>query len=241
MTGRTLTIMTTAPTLADVTAALDRRYDPGTAEDWDAVGLVCGDPRAPVRRVLFAVDPVPPVVDEALRIGADLIVTHHPLFLRPVHGVPADDPKGALVHRLIAGGCALFTAHTNADVANPGVSDALAAVLGVVSTEPIIPGRDAGTGLGRIGQLGRTVDAGGVLGPRRRGHTGDGRGYPGCRRPRDDGPYRRGVRGVRRRPHRCGGRTGADVLVTSDMRHHVAVDGSAAGRPSARRRGALGR
>src|SRR5690348_12754994 len=66
--------------LADVIAALEARYDPALAEDWDAVGLVCGDPAETVSRVLFAVDPVGVVVDEALDDGAQLLVTHHPLF-----------------------------------------------------------------------------------------------------------------------------------------------------------------
>ncbi|MGH8825670.1 MAG: Nif3-like dinuclear metal center hexameric protein, partial [Jiangellaceae bacterium] len=113
------------PSLADIVATLDRLYDPGQAESWDAVGLVCGDPGAEVRRILFAVDPVAVVADEALQWGADLLVTHHPLFLRPVHGVAATTPKGRLVHRLVTGGVALHVVHTNADSADPGVSDAL--------------------------------------------------------------------------------------------------------------------
>ncbi len=76
-----------APTLQEVVAVLERVYDPSWAESWDAVGLVCGDPDAAVRRVVFAVDPVTAVVDEAIARGADLLVTHHPLFLRGVHGV----------------------------------------------------------------------------------------------------------------------------------------------------------
>ena len=71
----------------------------GTPSGWSAATA-----REPVRRVLFAVDPVTAVVDEVLDAGADLLVTHHPLLLTPVHGVPADDPKGRLVHRLIRGG-----------------------------------------------------------------------------------------------------------------------------------------
>ncbi len=123
--------------LADVIAALEARYDPSLAEPWDAVGLVCGDPDAPVRRVLFAIDPVATTVDEAIEIGADLLVTHHPLFLTGVHGIPASDPKGRLVHRLISAGCGLFVAHTNADRAQPGVNDALAAAVGLAASEPL--------------------------------------------------------------------------------------------------------
>ena len=127
------------PSLVDVVAALDHLYDPARAEPWDAVGLVCGDPGAEVRRILLAVDPVSVVADEALQWGADLLVTHHPLFLRPVHGVAATTPKGRVVHRLLAGGVALHVAHTNADSAEPGVSDALAAALGLLDLRPLEP------------------------------------------------------------------------------------------------------
>ena len=125
--------------LAQITDALDRLYDPRWAESWDAVGLVCGDPAAEVSRVLFAVDPVEAVVDEALDWGASLLVTHHPLLLRSVHGVPATTSKGRVVHRLIQAGCGLFVAHTNADAADPGVSDALAEALGLVDIAPLDP------------------------------------------------------------------------------------------------------
>ncbi|WP_449385076.1 Nif3-like dinuclear metal center hexameric protein [Cellulomonas soli] len=127
------------PTLATVVRVLDRRYPPGTAESWDRVGLVVGDPDQAVRRVLFAVDPVADVVDEAVAWGADLIVTHHPLLLRGVHSVAATNAKGALVHRLIRAGIGLYAAHTNADVATGGVADALADALGLVDTRPLVP------------------------------------------------------------------------------------------------------
>jgi dinuclear metal center YbgI/SA1388 family protein len=125
--------------LRDVVDALDALYPPSWAESWDAVGLGVGDPDVVVRRVLFAIDPVAPVVAEAAERGADLLVTHHPLYLRGTTTVAATGPKGRLVHRLIGGGCGLFVAHTNADVAAPGVSDALAGALGLVDTRPLSP------------------------------------------------------------------------------------------------------
>ena len=125
--------------LADVVAAFDALYDPATAEDWDAVGLVCGDPRAPVSKVLFAIDPVQAVGAEAVQWGADLVITHHPLFLRPVHGVAATTPKGRVVHNLLTNGIALHVAHTNADGAAPGVSDALADAIGLTDVHPLAP------------------------------------------------------------------------------------------------------
>ncbi len=127
------------PTLADVVAVMDALYDPSLAESWDAVGLVCGDPSAEVRRVLFAVDPVDVVVDEALAWDADLVVTHHPLYLRGTTSVAATTPKGRVVHRLIGSGVGLHVAHTNADAADPGVSDALAEALGLTRLLPLLP------------------------------------------------------------------------------------------------------
>lgn len=126
------------PSLANIIESIERAYDPTAAEPWDAVGLVCGDPGAAVRRVLFAVDPVTAVIDEALAWGADLLITHHPLLLTGVHSVAATTPKGRAVHRLITVGCALYVAHTNADSADPGVSDALAEVLGVRDVRPLV-------------------------------------------------------------------------------------------------------
>ncbi|NHC44979.1 Nif3-like dinuclear metal center hexameric protein [Motilibacter aurantiacus] len=131
--------MATTPTLAQVTAALEELYDPSWAEPWDAVGLVCGDPDAPVRRVLFAVDPVEATAAEAARGGYDLLVTHHPLYLRGTSSVAATTPKGRVVHGLVRNGVGLHVAHTNADVADPGVSDALATAIGLTGLRPLDP------------------------------------------------------------------------------------------------------
>jgi dinuclear metal center YbgI/SA1388 family protein len=208
--------------LREVLAALDARYDRALAESWDAVGLVCGDPDEPVRRVLFAVDPTAAVVDEVLETGADLLVTHHPLLLTAVHGVPADDPKGRVVHRLVRAGAGLFVAHTNADRApDTGVNDALAAVLGLRDAVPLEPSAtDQRAGLGRVGELPEALPlrefaarAAAVLPPT----------VGGVRVAGD--PERR-----IRRVAVCGGSggsltgaaaaAGADVLLTSDLKHH---------------------
>jgi dinuclear metal center YbgI/SA1388 family protein len=127
--------------LGEVVAALDGLYDPATAADWDQVGLVCGDPDVPVSRILFAVDPTAAVVGEALDWGAQLVVSHHPLFLYARPTAAATTWRGRIVHRLVSEGCGLLVAHTNADVARPGVSDALAARLGLdpSSTVPMVP------------------------------------------------------------------------------------------------------
>lgn len=224
---------TTPPTLRDVVAVLERVYDPAWAESWDAVGLVCGDPDEPVRTVAFAVDPVAAVIDEALERGADLLVTHHPLFLRGVHGVPATTFKGRLVHKLIRGGAALFTAHTNADSADPGVSDALAHALGLRDLRPLEP-RPANPELG-IGRVGELADAEPLSAFAAR---------VAAALPVTSGGVR--FAGDPERPVRrvavCGGAgdtlfgavrtSGADVYVTADLRHHPASEALEAGGPA---------
>ncbi len=127
------------PTLGELTALLDSWYPPAHADSWDAVGLVCGDPATEVRRVLLAVDPVAEVAEQAVEVGAQLLVCHHPLFLKGVHGVAATDPKGRVVHRLLGAGCGLFTAHTNADSPAGGVSESLARALRLEEVRPLEP------------------------------------------------------------------------------------------------------
>ena len=125
------------PLLADVVAAIEEWFDPRWAESWDATGLTCGDPAEAVERVVLAVDAVPETVDEAEHGGAQLLLTHHPLLLSAVHSVAATEPRGALVHRLVRAGIAHYAAHTSADVADPGVSDALADRLGLTALRPL--------------------------------------------------------------------------------------------------------
>ncbi len=133
----TLTLVTT-PTLADVVSVIEGLYPPRWAVEGDPVGLVVGDLSAGIQRILFAVDPVQAVVDEAVESGADLVVTHHPLLFRPVSSVAADRPKGRVVHELIRHGIALYVAHTNADSPARGVSESMAEVLGLEEVRPLV-------------------------------------------------------------------------------------------------------
>jgi dinuclear metal center YbgI/SA1388 family protein len=213
-------------TVADLTATLDSWYPASWAEDWDRVGLVLGEPTETVRRVLLAVDVVPETASQAIEIGAQLVVAHHPLFLRGVSTVAPTTYKGRIVHQLIRAGVALFVAHTNADVANPGVSDALAERVGLRGLRPLRPATGAaageGRGLGRIGELSEPVRFGDFL-------TGLAAALP--RTPsgiRAAGDPDRMVRTVAV----CGGAgdgfladaADADVYLTADLRHHPASE-----------------
>jgi dinuclear metal center YbgI/SA1388 family protein len=126
------------PSLLDVVALVHGWYPPATADSWDAVGLVSGDPEQDVAKVMFAVDPTRAVAEEAAGWGADLLVVHHPLFLKPVHGIARTTPKARTLGVLLDASCALLTAHTNADQAVGGVSEALATTLGLTNQSPVV-------------------------------------------------------------------------------------------------------
>ena len=221
--------------LADVLGVLDELYDPRWAASWDAVGLVTGDPEQPVRRVLFAVDPVQVVIDEAVAWEADLLVAHHPLLLHGVHGVAATDPKGRAVTALVQAGVALHVAHTNADAADQGVSDALARVLGVCDLRPLAvhqPATDERRGLGRVGRL----DVPMTLASFADAVTAALPLTPAGVRVAGDPDRRVETVAV------CGGAgddlfeevraSGADVYVTADLRHHPASEALEHGTPA---------
>ena len=137
-------------TLREVVAVLERFYPPESAQSWDRVGLVAGDLDQPVRRVHAAVDPTLAVIDEARDLGADLLLTHHPLLMRGVHSVATTTAKGASVTSLVVGDVALYVAHTNADVGVPGVNSALAAACGLTRWEPLAVEAPFEVELGRV-------------------------------------------------------------------------------------------
>lgn len=123
--------------VADVAAVLEARYPLALAEAWDVVGLTVGSRDADVTSILWTVDCTAGVVAEAVASGAELIVAHHPLLLRPRSRIDTDDPKGRLVAELVRQGIALYVAHTNADVPPDGVAAALAQRLGLRDATPL--------------------------------------------------------------------------------------------------------
>jgi len=219
-------------TVGDVVALVEAAAPPGLAASWDSNGLICGDPADPVRSILLAVDPVAAVVDEAIDSDVDMIITHHPLYLRGTDHVAATDPKGRSIHRLIRAGIALLNAHTSLDAAHGGVAEALADRVGLTSTSPLEPDpASPDQGIGRIGVLPHPVtlrqlasDVAAVLPDSAPGLLvgGDldavveciavsgGAGDSLLQRARE---------------------AGADVFLTADLRHHPATDHLEGGRP----------
>lgn len=112
--------------------------------DKDNNGLLCGSESTVVTKILVALDPFEHVCREAVEIGAQLIVTHHPLIFRPLRSITDEVATNRGVMLLCANGISALNAHTNLDCTPGGVNDVLAQTLGLTNVEVIDPmGEDA--------------------------------------------------------------------------------------------------
>ena len=144
-------------TVADILAYLETLAPRNMKMDWDNVGLLCGRRDREVTRILVALDPFLHVCREAKELGAELLVTHHPLIFSPVKAVTDDTEVGTCIGYLWENGISAINAHTNLDCAPEGVNDILARRLGLSDIQVVDPmGTDEQGrpwGLLRIGQV----------------------------------------------------------------------------------------
>lgn len=215
-----------ASTVGSLLDSVDALWPTVHAEPWDTPGLQVGSRRAHVSRVLLAVDVTPDVVSEARAQNAEAILAHHPLLLRGPQYLDAEGDRGKLVHELVKANIACVAAHTNADIVEDGVSDVIAQALELTDVEPIEPGVIGGQGLGRVGGLSTPLTLRSLA-------------------ERLESLLPATVTGIRVSGHPeaivasvalCGGAgdsflthprvISSDVYITSDLRHHPALDAS---------------
>lgn len=120
---------------SDVINALERFAPIEDAESWDNPGFLVGDRNHEIHKVLVALDVIDPVIDEAIKIGADMIVTHHPVLFGSVKKVTTDTPLGTKIVRLIKNNIDHYAAHTNLDAAMGGTNDVFASLAGLTDVE----------------------------------------------------------------------------------------------------------
>ena len=118
-------------TVADILAFLETLAPTSLKMDWDTVGLNCGRKSTEVTKILVALDPFEGVCREAADVGAQLIVTHHPLIFRAPNAITDETSIGRSIMFLCRHGISAVNAHTNLDVAPGGVNDVLAEKLGL--------------------------------------------------------------------------------------------------------------
>ena len=126
-------------TVGDILTFVETFAPPYMKENWDNVGLLCGSKRQPVTKVLVALDPFEGVCREAAQLGAELIVTHHPLIFQPAKAITDETSVGRSILALCQAGISAINAHTNLDCTPGGVNDVLARTLGLENIEVIAP------------------------------------------------------------------------------------------------------
>ena len=217
------------PSVGEIRDLLEQKAPSCLKLDFDNVGLLVGDAQAPVERVLLALDITGAVIDEAVSLDAQLIVSHHPLFFS-LKSVTSETPAGAKVLALARHGIAAICMHTNLDRAPGGVNDALLAALGAENAGFL---RQTGTlpdgtpaGITRLGRLPEAVPLADFLQTVRTKTAG-----PGLR-------YHDAGRTVQQLAV-CGGsgggdledviRFGCDTFVTADVKYDVFLRAKEAG------------
>lgn len=218
------------PTVGEIEAFLETVAPLELKESFDNVGFLVGESGAAVRRVLVSLDVTRAVVEEAEKLGAELIVSHHPVIFHPLKSVTDRDEAGRLVIRLLRSRIAAVCMHTNLDAAAGGVNDALAERLGLSDTALLHPegtdGNGRPYGIGRAGRMEREME------PEEFARMVKERlGCNGLRMVSGGRPVRKAAVGG----GACGefladaAAMGCDAFVTADVKYNVFQDAAALG------------
>jgi dinuclear metal center YbgI/SA1388 family protein len=214
-------------TIQDICEFLESVAPLRLAEDWDNVGLLVGDRRRTVQRVMTCLTATRDSVAEAVERRADLIVTHHPLPFQPLQRITTDSLAGEMLLRLAEHRIGVYSPHTAFDTAQAGINQCLAEGLGLVDIAPLVPGAESRCepGAGRWGALSAPETLSAFT---RR--VKEFLSVPGLHMLGD--PHRT----VRRVAVACGSaghfweaarRAGCELLITGEMRFHKCLEAQA--------------
>lgn len=118
-----------------IAKTIERLAPKALSEDWDNTGLQVGDPERSIERVLVSLDITDEVLDEAISLGVDMIISHHPVIFKPQKSIRNDNPAGRVLRKAIQNGIDIYACHTNADSCFQGINDCLAQRLGLKDTQ----------------------------------------------------------------------------------------------------------
>jgi len=125
--------------LKDITSQIERIAPLQLQEDYDNCGYQVGEPETEVSKVLLCLDVTEETIEEAINIGAQAIISHHPLIFRPVRKITPSDYIGRAIIKAIRAGISIYAAHTNLDNAYQGVNYRIAEKLKLVDAKPLVP------------------------------------------------------------------------------------------------------
>ena len=121
--------------LREIIQVIEMKYPTSLAESWDNVGLMVGDPEREIKKVLVSIEANEAIIQEAIKEQADLIVTHHPFLFKGIKKITMNDYKGRLIHSLIQHNIAIYSMHTNFDIAADGLNDYFMELMGFSNPE----------------------------------------------------------------------------------------------------------
>ena len=208
-------------TCSDVMEFLEQIAPQALAEEWDNVGLMAGSKNAGIKKILVCLDVTFGALKKAVAEKADLIVSHHPLIFKGIKRIVEDDVKGRQIYAAIRNGISVISAHTNLDYADRGVNYRLASVLGLTDTVLL------GDGPGRVGMLENRKSLNDFV-----RHVKECLDVPAVR------VVGRADAGIQKVAVFSGSfdddlstvqRSGAEVIVTGDVKYHTALDAAEAG------------
>ena len=208
--------------LQELIQDLEALFPPALAYSWDNVGLLAGSPNQDVKNVLVTLDVNSAVAQEAVQAGAELILSHHPILIGGVKTVRQDTETGKMLSILFENKIAVYAAHTNLDIAPAGINTYLAALFDLRDPVILADEQPGGAGLGRVGDLKAPVTLAEFAALcKEKLHT------PAVRVSGDPGKK---IQRVAIGSGGCGDyiphaiRHGADVMLTADMKYHMAID-----------------
>ncbi len=133
----------------EIVKYLETKYPKELAYEWDNVGLQVGSLNRKVKTILVTLDVTKEVINEAIDKKADLIISHHPLIFKPLTSVAIESPRGWMINKMIKHDIALYSMHTNYDLAEGGMNDVLADLLEIKNSKLL----DSIDGIGRFGEI----------------------------------------------------------------------------------------
>lgn len=138
----------------EIIELIEKEFSMEYAESWDNTGFQIGNREKEVKHIFVAMDVTDETIDEAIRLGADMIVTHHPMIFSPLSSVTSDTLNGRRVIKMIENGICYMSTHTNYDSCH--MADLAAAKLEMTECVPLEEIKD-GIGIGKIGRLPKTM------------------------------------------------------------------------------------
>jgi dinuclear metal center YbgI/SA1388 family protein len=211
-------------TLKDIMEILDGMAPFSLAEEWDNAGLQVGSPSQVVKKILIALDPTLESIRYASDIDAQILLTHHPLIFTPLSLVNSENYPGSIINEALTRKISIISLHTNLDAAKGGINDILANLIGLQGVE-VLQKKDVlmndGAGMGRIGNLSETKHLSEVSETVKEALGASeilimGAGEMGIRRVAVVGGAGGGMAVL-------ASKSGADLLITGDIRHHEAL------------------